>query len=153
MAIALRAILALLVDLAVCYLCGELVLYHFYKRIRHILTNVLVGFVLCQVVFEVITLACYFLGKGLAEVTVCWLVVAGIMSVFGMITHIRDKKRSDSRKKHGKWLAVMVTVAFVCVFCYYVSVNGEINADSRYYISMVSAKGACHIRDSQCNVV
>jgi hypothetical protein len=113
-------------------------LYHFYKKIRHILTNVLVGFVLCQVVFEVITLACYFLGKGLAEVTICWLAVAGIMSVFGMNTHIRDKKRSGNRKKHGKWTAVKVTVAFVGVFCYYVSVNGEINADSRYYISLVN---------------
>jgi uncharacterized membrane protein len=86
----------------------------------------------------VVTLACYFLGKGLAEVTICWLAVVGIMSILGIIAQIRDKKRSGSRQKNEKWIAVMVTVAVVGVFCYYVSVNGELNADSRYYISLVN---------------
>jgi hypothetical protein len=138
MTMVLRAILALGVDLVVCYLCGELILYYFFKRIRHVLTNVLVGFAFCQSLFEVITLVCYFLGEGLGEVTTCWLVVTGIMSVFGIIAQIRDKKQSDSRQKHGKWTVVIITVAVVGAFCYYVSVNGELNADSRYYISLVN---------------
>jgi hypothetical protein len=156
----LRAILALLADLLVCYLCGELVLYNFYRRICHPFSNILVGFLLGQSIFEVVTLGCYFLGKGLAEVTVLWLILAGVLCIAGgwtWIRHIRAaghgpaaemQKHSGHDPEAGAqqraesprlmWIAVAGAVATVLLFCYYVSVNGEFKADSRYYIPLVN---------------
>jgi hypothetical protein len=151
----LRAILALLADLFVCYLCGELVLYNFFRKLSHPFSNILVGFLLCQSIFEVITLGCYFLGKGLAEVTTLWLILAGILCLAGgwtWIRHIRANGHASQAGvlQHGEHdpaaetlqrltrIAAVGAVATVLLFCYYVSVNGEFKADSRYYIPLVN---------------
>jgi hypothetical protein len=144
----LRAILALLADLLVCYLCGELVLYNFYRKICHPFANILVGFLLGQSIFEVITLGCYSLGKGLFEVTVLWLILAGVLSLAGGWTRIRHIRAAGHNPEAGApqpgesrrlmWIAAAGAVATVLLFCYYVSVNGEFKADSRYYIPLVN---------------
>ena len=89
MTIILRAILALIVDLLVCYLCGEFILHNFYKKIYHTFTCILVGFLICQSIFEVITLCCYFMGEGLEAVTRVWMVVVCLICLLGAGTCAR----------------------------------------------------------------
>jgi hypothetical protein len=133
MAYVLRALLALAIDLFVCYLCGALILEKLYRPISHLFSDILVGFLVCQSAFEVITLATYFLGGGLVTVTVIWAVVVG-MIVIGYIVCRCHRGCSYSGKRIPIILAGLVVIAF----CYYVSVNGELNEDSRYYIGLVN---------------
>lgn len=139
MAVVLRALLALAAEMFVCYLCGELVLRNFYKGICHVFTDILVGFLICQSIFEVITLGCYFGGRGLASVTAIWLAVAGVICLLGAVTLFRMilTKKVNFRSK-CRIFPILAAIAAVIVFCYYVSVNGELNEDSRYYISLVN---------------
>ena len=148
MTMVLRAILALIVDLVVCYLCGEFVLRNFYKKIHHPFTNILIGFLICQSAFEVITLCCYFMGRGLAAVTYIWLGFAGIVLLLGVGTLVREtfcnRRGAGKDTSFGIWskcenrTPIIVAVLAVIAFCYYVSINGETNADSRYYITLVN---------------
>lgn len=148
MAIILRAFLALAAELLLCYLCGEALLGNFYKKIRHAFANILIGFLICQSIFEVITLGCYFAGGGLSTVTLIWLSCAGILSLLGVLTLVRrirhnrqlpDQDRLVRRRAGGReGLALAIALVTVAAFCYYVSINGETNADSRYYIPLVN---------------
>lgn len=156
MVLVCRAILALIVDLLVCYLWGEAVLGNFYKRICHPLANLLVGFLLGQGVFQIITLGCYFAGQGLAQVIALWGICAGIMCIWGAYTRIKsgkahavtgvDQSGATGQERPGMILkmgagdvaAVVLAGVTVLAFCYYVCINGELNEDSRYYVGLVN---------------
>lgn len=143
MVLVCRAILALMVDLLVCYLWGEAVLGNFYKGICHPFANLLVGFLLGQGVFQIITLVCYFAGQGLAQVTLLWGVCTGLMCIWGLYTLVRSNRACRRGKEPGKrnrWtiLARIVAGITVLAFCYYVCINGELNEDSRYYVGLVN---------------
>lgn len=141
MAFVLRALLALAVDLFICYLCGALILENFYRPVSNVFSDILVGFLACQCVFEVITLATYFLGGGLLTVTVIWAVVVGIMGIGYTVCRCRrkcGKSRNNLEPEKNLILSIVLAGAVVIAFCYYVSVNGELNEDSRYYIGLVN---------------
>lgn len=143
MVLVCRAILALMVDLLVCYLWGKAVLGNFYKGICHPFANLLVGFLLGQGVFQIITLGCYFAGQGLAQVTLLWGVCTGLMCIWGLYTLVRSNRACRRGKEPGKrnrWtiLARIVAGITVLAFCYYVCINGELNEDSRYYVGLVN---------------
>lgn len=143
MVLVCRAILALMVDLLVCYLWGEAVLGNFYKRICHSFANLLVGFLLGQGVFQIITLGCYFAGQGLTQVTLLWGVCTGLMCIWGLYTLVRSGqvcRRVKEPGKRNRWtiLARVVAGITVLAFCYYVCINGELNEDSRYYVGLVN---------------
>lgn len=139
MTIILRAILALILDLIVCYLCGDLLLHNFYKKIYHTFTCTLVGFLICQSVFEIITLCCYFMGKNLATVTWAWMSIVSLVCLLWGATCARTiYQNKQAGDKVGTWMPNIMTILVVVAFCYYVSINGETNADSRYYIPLVN---------------
>lgn len=136
----LRAILALIVDLVVCYLCGEFILHNFYKKIYYKFTCVIVGFLVCQIVFEVITLGSYFMEKDLATVTRVWLCVIVLLCLLGGVTLVRSRENAKLQLKieYINWMPCIIAAITVLAFCYYVSINGETNEDSRYYVSLVN---------------
>lgn len=149
MVLVFRALLALVVDLVICYLCGALILENLYIRISNLISNILVGFLACQCIFEVITLATYFLGGGLFIVTVIWsIIVALIVLGYAICKHYRCKvgrpdnipepKICSSEEKKQMIIPVLLAGISVIAFCYYVSINGELNEDSRYYIGLVN---------------
>ncbi len=140
MAFVLRALLALAVDLLICYLCGALILENFYKRISNAFSNTILGFLVVQGIFELITLGSYFLGGTLMTVTGIWCAVAGLVLMLYVISFFMRKKQTAVRYKVSiqEVFSIVIAILAVVAFCYYVSVNGELNEDSRYYIGMVN---------------
>ncbi len=140
MAFVLRALLALAVDLLICYLCGALILENFYIKISNAFSNTILGFLVVQSIFELITLGNYFLGGTLRTVTGIWCAVAGLVLIL-YVTSLFVRKRQTAVKYKvsiREVFPIVIAILTVAAFCYYVSVNGELNEDSRYYIGMVN---------------
>lgn len=135
-----RAVLALIVDVLICYLWGEAILGNFYKRICHPFTDILIGFLLGQGIFQLVTLGCYFAGGELTQVILLWSLCVAGMCVWGICTWIRNRRKPAASHHKGKQtlLAAAATLVVVIAFCYYVCINGELNEDSRYYVGLVN---------------
>lgn len=140
MLIIVRTIVVLLLDLLVCYLCGKLFIHIVNKKMEHPFTDVIVGFLLLQIGFELLTLLFHWREKGLKELSYTWLVMVGVVCLISIILSMKAGKHCDKKlpKDTGAWKMIAITVLVVGFFCYYVSVNGEINDDSRYYIALVN---------------
>ena len=133
-----RTIVVLLLELLVCYFCGKLFLRILNKKMEHPFTDVITGFLLLQIGFELLTLFFHWREKGLKELSYTWLVIVGVVCVISMIQSVKAKKKCENKLPKGAWKMIAITLLVVGFFCYYVSVNGEINDDSRYYIALVN---------------
>jgi hypothetical protein len=138
MAIIIRALVVLLLDLFICYLCGRLFLQLFYKKLEHPFSDVLMGFLLLQIGFEVLTLLFFWRGGGLAGLSYTWLAVVLILCIVSWIKVMTAKREKEKKLPRHEIRIVILTLLVVVGFCYYVSVNGQVNDDSRYYIALVN---------------
>lgn len=136
-----KAVLLLMVELISEYLFGTLVVKLLLKRDGCPGVNVLIGFVTYQAVFQLVALGFIFTTGVLHQLSIVWMIIVGVIMVISVIncrtiivSHFTDVMNYVRRHK-SIFLGV---VLIVCAFCYYVSINGEINEDAKYYIGLVS---------------
>lgn len=141
MLVIVKAVLLLVLEIIIEYLFGTLLIKLLLKREIHPVANVLVGFMGFQAVFQVLSLAVTFATGVLHHLSIVWFVVSVVITIAAIIIckknvaeHIHQAIRVC--KKHK--VVCGVTLAVIIAFCYYVSINGEINEDARYYIGLMT---------------
>lgn len=137
-----RSIIVLMAELLIFYILGS----GFIKLLKQkenfpIGVRIITGFFLYQILFQVMALPFAFLRKRLSLLTLCWdvfLVVVVIIGFFYTGKLIREDilRTIKNIKKHKVILAIMTVI--IGAMCWFVSTNGEFNADAEYYIGLVN---------------
>lgn len=141
MLVIFKAVLLLVLELIIEYLFGTLVVKLVLKRSIHPVANVLIGFAAYQGMFQIGALFFIFTTGVLHQLSAAWIVVVGITVILSVVlcrkiimTHITDGIKCI--RAHRGIFSCVLLVLFI--FCYYVSINGEINEDARYYIGLIT---------------
>lgn len=141
----MKALLILLLELLICYLFGTLVCRRCLKVNTNLFANTVIGFFLYQILCQILTLGVYFTTGKLHHLTNIWCAVSVMISTVSLVLCkselVKDAIniiRKIKSSKGGTLLVVIVVIAFG----YYVSINGEINEDSRYYISLINTSAS-----------
>ena len=103
--------------------------------------KVISGFLTYQIIFHICALPMIKMDQTLTRLTILWLLIVAICCIW---VGIRCRKRimedigmvRNAFFRHKIWFLLMGI--FLLVMCYYVSVNGEINDDSTYYIGLIN---------------
>lgn len=145
MLMVIKALAVLGIELVVSYLGGVLCNKCVLKRDTGLAEDTIIGFFLYQILCQIMTLGCYFTGNSVHVLAYAWIAVGVIVSVISMLVArkkiIPDIKCAKQQfQSCGKWgLGVLLVLL---AFSYYVSINGETNADSQYYIGLINTTAA-----------
>lgn len=139
--IIIKPILVLLLDLLIYYVIGSGATGALCKRKLNMAIRVIFGFLFYQAVFEVCCLAFTLTYRELPQLARLWEIVCLILVICGLILG-RKVIRNDLEhgKEHWKdafgWkVAGLIVIGLLCV---YVSVNGQLDTDSQYYIGVIT---------------
>ena len=136
----MKAIVILLLQIIIYYLFGSLL--ELLCRKKHgMVFKVISGFLTYQIIFQICALPMIKMDQTLTRLTILWLLIVAICCIW---VGIRCRKRimedigmvRNAFFRHKIWFLLMGI--FLLVMCYYVSVNGEINDDSTYYIGLIN---------------
>lgn len=136
-----KTLLLLVFELIIEYLFGTMLSKLVLKKASNPGMNLLVGFMAYQALFQVLSLAVTLTTGVLHHLTfawcVCLLVVVPLSIWVGKdIVKQQFLEVIQIVKRHK--MLVLLTVGVVVAFCYYVSINGERNADAQYYIALMT---------------
>lgn len=138
MEIIIWAIVIMLLDFGVCYLCGRLIQYRFYKGKENPLMDIIVGFLFLQIGFEILTLLFFWKNMGLGMLSYTWLFIVCVLCLCSFLLIYKGRQQKKQRKIKKIGTVELVTIIVVAVFCFFVTTHGELNDDSRYYIALVN---------------
>lgn len=136
-----KALLLLLFELIIEYIFGTILTKLLLKKTVHPLENLLMGFIFEQALFQIVALGFTFTTGVLHQLSIVWSVIVGIMTIAGIVWNreiiVKQMKNVFSVIKENK-VIFACTAIVVLAFCYYVSINGEMNEDARYYIGLMN---------------
>ena len=136
-----KALVLLALELIIEYLFGTMLTKLLLKREVNPLMSLLVGFISYQALFQVTALSFILTTRVLHHLTIAWCVVLVITIFISLIVSI------NTVKTQIKWFIIQIkghrtifimTCFVVLAFCFYASINGEDNADARYYIALMT---------------
>lgn len=141
MLVILKTILALLLELLVCYLFGTFIIKKIIKIDQTSLVTILVGVLAYQIIFQLLTFGVYIVHPVLSCLSTIWIVILGATVMISLVCcrkeiafDIKEKKEFLHNNRKSMFLLSIVILAV----CYFVSINGEINDDAAYYIGLIN---------------
>lgn len=136
-----NAMIVLVVELFVCFVVGCAITCVLMKKSMGLCANTIVGFLSCQIIFEILTLICYKQEWSLTKLTIIWYIFLGGILILSMLS-ARKEIYAHIRAffiKLGKNPGItIVSIVVILAVCYYVMINSQITEDSRYYIGIVN---------------
>lgn len=136
----IKAIFILLFQIIIYYLFGT-VFERFCRRNHGLVFKEIIGFLFYQAVFQICALTMIELEQTLTRLTVLWFIITAAVC-FCAFFFCGKEIRADLYnaflliKRHKGSAAFLFFV--LAAMCYYVSINGELNDDSLYYIGLVN---------------
>lgn len=132
-------------------LCLELVIYYILgtvgkqiiaaKTKRNTGLQLIFGFLLYQILFQICALPFIWQKKSLTELAYFWLAFAAVLFIFIVLKfHKEIEADIDSLLQEIKeipWVYLCLIIISI-IMCWYISLNGELNDDSLYYIGLVN---------------
>ena len=138
----IKAIFILLLEIIIFYIFGTIsdkVLMR--GRESRVSERVIVGFLLLQIMFQICSFPFIYFDTSLTLLTLVWTIfLGGVLFVGVLITRkelLKGVKGIADYIKERKWIVGVLFLA-VMAMCYYVSINGERNEDSMYYIGLIN---------------
>lgn len=137
-----KAIIVLLLDIAIYYIIGTAITEKFQNRINtNVVFHIVMGFIIYQIIFQVCAIPFIMLKRSLTELTIIW---SALITVIIILALIKARKQISKDlcilkgilKKHK--LLMGITIVVVLIVCWYTTINGELNDDSLYYIGVVN---------------
>ena len=136
----IKAIGILLLQIIIYYLFGTM--FELFCRKKHgVVFKEISGFLVYQVLFQICALPMIKADQTLARLAVLWGVIV-ITCCIGTAIFCRERIAEDIEMiikaffRHKVWFLLMG--CFLFAMCYYVSINGEMNDDSTYYIGLIN---------------
>lgn len=136
----IKAIGILLLQIIIYYLFGTI--FELFCRKKHgVVFKEISGFLVYQVLFQICALPMIKADQTLARLAVLWGVIV-ITCCIGTAIFCRERIAEDIAMiikaffRHKIWFLLMG--CFLFAMCYYVSINGEMNDDSTYYIGLIN---------------
>ena len=137
-----KVLIILLLEIIIFYILGTF-FYQicFHGKESRATERTITGFLLLQIIFQMCALPCIFLDTTLTVLTRLWMVVIGVILCGSVL--IARNALSSGIKEIIQYIKVHKGVVFflalvILAVCYYVSINGERNDDSTYYIGLIN---------------
>ena len=138
----IKAIFILLLEIIIFYIFGtfsDKVLMS--GRESRVSERVIVGFFLLQIMFQICSFPFIYFDTSLTLLTRVWAALLCVVLCVGVLITkkelLKGVKGIAGYIKERKWVVGVLFLA-VMAMCYYVSINGERNEDSMYYIGLIN---------------
>ena len=136
----IKAIMILLLQVIIYYLFGTL-FENICKRRHGMVFKVISGFLVYQILFQICALPMIKGNQTLTRLAILWSILVAVCCI-SMMIRCRQRILEDiamigrAFRKHKIWFFLMG--CFLVLICFYVSVNGDVNDDSTYYIGLIN---------------
>lgn len=142
MVMIIKAIAVLILEIVIYYIIGTAVVDKFHNKIkRNIGFQILTGFIVYQILFQVCALPFIWMKRSLTELAYVWAVLVSVLTIAALVKERKQivldlfllRKVISTHR-----FTVLITVIVVLIVCWYTSLSGELNDDSLYYIGVVN---------------
>lgn len=138
----LSPIFVLVLKLAIYYIIGyQVVDILLKKNTCSMCVKLISGFLSYQVLFQICAIGFIMLNQSLTRLSIGWGICLVLLLLFLLVRNakamVQDWLRSAQVIKENKWIG-LVTAVVVLAVCYFVSINGALDEDARYYIGLIN---------------